>query len=88
MSYKKHVDPLDALGAVYENMYENVAEKLHKAKDKSGPLIHELVDEAKEKVKDIEEVTEEDAEKLGVWLKRDLDEVTNYLSETENAFKD
>jgi len=88
MSYKKHVDPLDALGAVYENMYENVAEKLHKAKDKSGPLIHELVDEAKEKVKDIEEVTEEDAEKLGIWLKRDLDEVTNYLSETENAFKD
>ncbi len=51
-------------------------------------MIHQLVDDAKEKAKKIEEVTEEDAEKLTAWLKRDLDEVTNYLSETEYAVKD
>jgi len=88
MSRTPHVDPLDSLGAVYETMYEHVAENLHKAKDKTGPLIHQLVDEAKEKAKEIEEVTEEDAEKLGVWLKRDLDDVISYLSETEYAVKD
>jgi len=88
MSKTPHVDPLDSLGAVYETMYEHVAENLHKAKDKTGPLIHHLVEEAKEKAKEIEEVTEEDAEKLGVWLKRDLDDVISYLSETEYAVKD
>jgi rubrerythrin len=88
MSKKPHVDPLDTLGAAYETMYEHVAENLHRAKDKTGPLIHQLVDDAKEKAKEIEEVTEEDAEKLTAWLKRDLDEVTSYLSETGYAVKD
>ena len=88
MSKTPHVDPLDTLGAAYETMYEHVADNLHKAKDKSGPLIHQLVDEAKEKAKEIEEVTEEDAEKLTAWLKRDFDEVSRYLSETEYAVKD
>jgi hypothetical protein len=69
-------------------MYEHVAANLHKAKDKGGPLLHDLIDEAKEKAKDIEEVTEEDAEKLTAWLKRDLDEVTSYLSETEQSLKE
>jgi len=88
MTNKKRTDPLDALGEVYETMYEHVADGLHKAKDKSGPLIHELVDDAKEKVKKIEAVTEEDAENLATWLKRDLDDAIHYLSETENAFRD
>ena len=88
MSKKPHVDPLDTLGAAYETMYEHVAQNLHKAKDKTGPLIHQLVDDAKEKAKEVEEVTEEDAEKLTAWLKRDLDDVISYLSETEYAVKD
>ena len=46
MTDHKRVDPLDALGAIYETMYEHVAENLHKAKDRSGPLIHQLIEEA------------------------------------------
>lgn len=88
MSDNKRKDPLDVLGSVYETMYEHVAENLHNAKEKTGPLIHELIDEAKDKAKAIEKVTEEDAEKLSGWLKRDLDDVINYLSETEYALKD
>ena len=88
MTDKQHGDPLGALGEIYETMYEHVAENLHNAKEKSGSLIHELIDEAKEKAKGIEEVTEEDAEKLASYLRRDLDEVTNYLSETEYTLKD
>jgi len=88
MTDHKPVDPLDTLATAYEKMYEHVAENLHKAKDKTGSLIHELVDEAKEKATAIEEVTEEDATKLTTWLKRDLDDAINYLSETEYALKD
>ncbi len=85
---KKHDDSKDAQNVAYEAMYQHVAENLNKAKDKTGTLMHELIDEAKEKVKKIEEVTEEDAENLTSWLKRDLDDVINYLSETEYALKD
>ena len=88
MTKNKQVDPLDALGAVYETMYEHVADNLHKAKEKTGPLIHDLIDEAKIKAVDLEEVAEEDAEKLAKWLRRDLDDAINYLSETEYALKD
>ena len=81
MSKSPHVDPVDTLGAAYETMYEHVAENLHKVKDKTGPLLHQLVDEANEKAKEIEEITDEDAEKLTTWLKRDLDDVISYLAE-------
>ena len=88
MTEKNRIDPLDVLGSVYETMYEHVADNLHKAQDRTGPLINQLIDEAKDKVMDIEDVAEEDAEKIANWLKRDLDDAINYVSETEYAFKD
>ena len=83
-----HVDPLDALGAAYETMYEHVAANMHKVKDKGGPMLHELVDEAKENVIKAEEVAEEDIEKISDWLKRDLEDVVHYVVETESAVKE
>lgn len=88
MKKPPHVDPLDAMGAAYENMYERVAENLHKAKDQSGPLLHKLIDEAKDKAIELEEVVEEDAEKLSSWLKRDLDDAISHMSETDEKLKD
>ena len=88
MKKPEHVDPLDTLGAAYETMYEHVAADIHKVKDKSGPLLHELVDEAKDKIVKLGEVAEEDADKISTWLKRDLDDVVNYLSEADYAVKD
>ena len=88
MKKPAHVDPLDTLGAAYETMYEHAAANIHKVKDKGGPLLHELVDEAKDKVIEIGEVAEEDAEKISTWLKRDLDHVVHNLSEADYAVKD
>lgn len=88
MTKERNVDPLDALGAIYETMYENVADNLIKAKDRTGPLINELIDDAKDKMIELEDVAEDDAEKLAGWLKRDLDDAINYMSETEYALKD
>ena len=88
MTDHESYDPFDTLSEAYETMYEYVADDLHKSDNKTGLLIHELVDDARDKIKDLEEIAEEDAEKLAAWLKRDLDEVTNYVSETEYALKD
>jgi len=83
-----HVDPLDALGAAYETMYERVAKSLHNAKEHTGPLLHKFIDEAKDKAVELDELTEEDAEKLTIWLKRDLDDAIDHIAETDDKLKD
>lgn len=88
MTKPTHTDPLDALGAVYEKMYERVAENLHEAKEHSGPLLHKLIDEARDKAVRLEEVAEDDAHKISEWLKRDLDDAISHMSETNEKFKD
>ncbi len=88
MSDNKHVDPMGVLSEVYETMYEHVAENIHKAKEKSGSLIHDLIEEAREKAVKVEDIADEDAEKLAAWLRRDFDDVVNYVSETDYAVKD
>jgi len=88
MTHPSHNDPIDALGAAYEKMYERAAENLHKAEETTGSLLHKLIDEAKEKAVELEELSEEDAVKLAGWLKRDLDDAANYLSETGLELKD
>ena len=88
MTDRNQLDPFDALSQAYEKMYEHVAAGLNNTKEKTGSLINDLVDEAEEKIGDLEDITKEDAKSLAVWLKRDLDDVINYVSDTENAFQD
>jgi len=88
MTDRNQLDPFDALSQAYEKMYEHVAGGINAAKEKTSTLVHDLVDEAEEKIGELEDITEEDAKKVAVWLKRDLDDVINYVSETEYAFQD
>lgn len=81
-------DPFDVLGEAYETMYERAVANLHKVKEKTGPLLHELVDEAKNKAVQLEELTEEDASQLAEWLKRDLDDAVSYLADGGHELKD
>ena len=88
MTKPSKFEPIDVLSSAYETMYEHVAGALDKAKSKSGALINELVDEAEEKIRDLQDITEEDAKKLASWLKRDLDDAINFVAETEYALTD
>ncbi|VAX14588.1 conserved hypothetical protein YbeL [hydrothermal vent metagenome] len=81
-------DPLDILGEVYEKMFESVVENFHKAEEKTDTLLHRLIDEAKDKAVELEEVSKEEAEKLAEYLKRDLTDALHYLSETGHELKD
>ncbi len=88
MTDNKRTDPLGTLGEIYEMMYENVADSISNATHKSGTLIHDLIDEARDKIVKVEDIAEEDAEELVKWLRRDFDDVINYVSETDYAVKD
>jgi len=88
MKSPQHHDPIDALGEAYEKMFERAAEHFHNAEEKTGPLLHKLIDEAREKAVELKELSKEDADKLSVYLKRDLDDAADYLSETGHELKD
>ncbi len=81
-------DPFDVLSKAYENIYENAAENLHKLKDKDLPALHKILDEARDKAVEIDELTEDDAVQLTQWLKRDLNHAISYLAETSHEIKD
>jgi len=85
---QKHNDPIDILGSIYEKMYESAASELEKAEHKSAPLLHQLIEEAKEKLSEAEEVTREDLDKVGQYLERDMNDAAQYLSETGAELKD
>ncbi|HUT39964.1 MAG TPA: zinc ribbon-containing protein [Gammaproteobacteria bacterium] len=88
MSKTTHIDPIDALGAAYEKMFERAAENLHSAEVKTAPLLHKLIDEARDEAIALGELSENDAAKLAGWLKRDLDDAISYLAETGHELKD
>ncbi len=86
---KKHIDdPIDILGDAYENMYENTVKEFHKAEEKTAPVLHGLIDRAKQEVIDAEKISQQDADKLAEYLQRDLGGFINYLSQTGKELKD
>lgn len=80
--------PLVALAEAYETMHERVAERLHSAQEQTGPLLHKYIDEARDKAVELDELTEQDAEKLTSWLRRDLDDAISHIAETDDQLKD
>ncbi|WJW76353.1 zinc ribbon-containing protein [Thiohalobacter sp. IOR34] len=83
----KH-DPLDVLGEAYERMLERAMEDFHKAEEKTGPALHQMIDGAREKAVELGELSREEAEKVANYLKRDLAEAASYLDETGRELKD
>jgi len=79
-------DPIDALGEAYERLLETAMDDLHSVEEKSGPVLHGLIDQAKEKLLAAEEYTEAELDKAGDYLKRDLIDAADYLAETGDDF--
>jgi len=88
MNKPSHQDPIDILGKIYEKMYEHVSENLKHAKEISRDVLHKSIEDAEEKISELEEISKEDARKLSNWLKRDLYDAANYLANTEYELKD
>ncbi len=88
MKNPTHNDPMDALGAIYEKMYEHTVENFHKVENKTEQLANRLIDEAKDKAIKIEKLSQKEAEDLARYLKRDLKDTATYLSKTGHELKD
>lgn len=83
-----HHDPVDILGEAYEMMLERVMADFQKAKEKTTPVLHRLIDEARDKTSELGELTREEADRLAQYLKRDLSDAAQYMAETGGELKD
>ncbi len=85
---KKVDDPIDILGGVYEKLNENAADELENVEEKSEPVLHKIIQSAKEKLIELEEASREDIERVASYLERDLNDAAAYLSESSKEFTD
>ena len=72
----------------YNRMLENVKTFINDAEKEYGPKIQYGLESAKEKAGELEELTKEEIDKVGVYLKRDLMDAAEYLQESGKDLAD
>ncbi len=73
----------------YNRMMERVKAAMEKIGEKTAPRLREAIEQAKEKAVELEELTEEEAQRIGEYLRRDIESAADYLaSEKVQELKD
>jgi hypothetical protein len=65
----------------YANMLERVRQGLESTEDDVATRLHYVIDAAKEKAFEMGELTREEAEKVGDYLQRDIQDASSYLAQ-------
>jgi hypothetical protein len=79
-------EPVDMIGEAYELMLERVLDGFHRLGHRTGPAVHKLFDNARDRAVELGELSRDEAQKLSDYLKRDLSDAAEYLSETGEEF--
>ncbi|MCU7849682.1 MAG: zinc ribbon-containing protein [Candidatus Thiodiazotropha sp. (ex Lucinoma kastoroae)] len=82
MTNTSHKDSLDRLAAAYDKMLQEVHEAAESAKENALPGLKEYLDDAREKLIELGELSREEAEKVAGYVERDMKDAANYLLET------
>jgi hypothetical protein len=72
----------------YEHMLEQVHELFETAEEKYRPKLHEAIETAQKKAFEIGKLSQDEAEKVAGYLKRDLTDMGQYLNDTGKDFRD
>ncbi len=70
----------------YRNMMQRVRDYLEQAEQRLH--LHEAVDGARDKAVELGELTREEAEKIGDYLKRDVEDTAMHMAESREEFRD
>ncbi len=81
-------NPKERLIRGYETMLRRVKEAMDQLQDKASPAVHEHISKAKQKAVELEELTEEEAQKIVVYLQRDLHDVGVFLQDAKKVIGD
>ncbi len=86
MTDNKQRDPVDRLVEAYESMLERVHD-FFDDDDRKTNLVEALA-EAREKAVGLGELTREEADKLSLYVQRDIQDAAEYIVETGQEFRD
>ncbi len=86
MTDKKQRDPVDRLVQAYESMLERVHDFF--ADEERKINLAEALAEAREKAVVLGELSREEADKLSVYLQRDIQDAAEYIADTGQEFRD
>ncbi len=75
-------DLIDRLVNAYDTMLERVDDTLHRIEDRGVPALRHSIDQARERAVELGELTREEAERLGRYIQRDMEDAAHYLAAT------
>lgn len=76
------------LEQAYEHMLEVAREFVVNARENSGPVIRDALQEARQKAADLGELTTEEIDRLSGYIEKDLTEAANFMEEQERELAD
>lgn len=78
----------DKLTRAYHKMVDRVRSILGEGVIKTEPKVHKGIEKAKQEAVELGELSSEEADRLGRYLRRDLEDAAKYLTDTGKAFSD
>ncbi|MGB5727774.1 MAG: zinc ribbon-containing protein [Thiogranum sp.] len=78
----------DKLVHAYNQMMERVRHALEEAESKALPTIRHSIEKARGTAVELEELTQEEADKVAYYLKRDVHDAGKHLAETSHELAD
>jgi predicted RNA-binding Zn-ribbon protein involved in translation (DUF1610 family) len=81
-------DREDKLAHAYHKMVSRVRSILGEYESKTEPKVPKGIEEAKQKAVELGELSQEEADRLGEYLRRDLQDAATYLTDTGKALSD
>jgi hypothetical protein len=77
-------DRKERLAQAYDHMLEGVRDWIQELEDATVPAIEKALDNAREKTMELNELTREEADKVGEYLRRDLLHLGEHLDEKKD----
>lgn len=75
-------DPLERLTKAYDKMLQEVHEAVESARENALPGLKDYLEDAREKLIELGELTREEADKVSTYVERDMKDAANYLLDT------
>ncbi len=88
MTEKGPRDPVERMVEAYEAMLEVVDGMLDKAEKTALPTVKRSLDVAREKMVEMNKLTQEEAERIASYVERDMVDAAHFLNETGDDFRD
>jgi len=78
----------EGLNEAYEKLLMLSIKEAKLLKDKTGPALHNIIDQVSQKTSEFGELTDVELNKISEYLKRDLKEAATYMAENDKEFKE